>query len=299
MCDLYKCDNDGICDLQAESITGYILYSVDDTNDKMMLECINNKCLPININPGYYVDGSSIKSENIYTRLIKCNEHVDSCEQINNPSVGYYINGKGINVNELKKLLIYCFEIGTCEEYVPGSGYYINNDNTVIACIKDQDCIEATNGDYIMDICKDEYLGLIVKLPNEDLYLCSTVDIDKSTSGIYMTIVNSFPDATRGLTLIEYDHMKNTIVKVEANDQCTEDGQIIFKNDTYYYCTHVIVHETYENDRITLIRELTRYESTPISMDSVGSTFVINLGSEFKIVNIKENGKITMNYGKY
>jgi len=605
LCDLYKCDNNGNCDLPTESITGYVLYSVDD--DKIIMECINNKCLPVTVNPGYYVDGYSAISENAYVRLIKCNNDVESCEVINNPIAGqyinaipnkddylkealikcegtteitcqvidadvnnvyinndnsnlikcfstgcsnyqeewnddkpkyyvnsaisanpnyekllikcnytnkckeensiengvyinsnfgtdsdtdydpknqlivckkngdtnkecilkeveigngnhaiyyknygeyidnsnvhalikctensgtsctpfmvtvgngnpsdvfyinannnidgkyliqcisvescnvysnlnsivdvdeyyihgdpisgsytdtiikctitstgttclylnevmanqiyinsadgnlircnesnqclastdigistqeipsYFINAKGISVNGVNKLLIHCLGSGTCKEYVPaGSGYYFNKDNTAIACIKDQECVETTDHNYITDTCNDEHLGLIVKEAGKDLYLCSSVDIDKSSSGVYITRVsnNNFPGTpTKGLISIEYNSLKNTLIKADtnANDPCTKDGQIILKDESYYYCTNVTIHETYESDGVTLNNELTRYESQPISLNSVGSTFVINFGSEYKVVHIEENGKTTINYDK-
>ena len=45
-----------------------------------------------------------------------------------------------------------------------------------------------------------------------------------------------------------------------------------------------------------MIDNLTRQESIPVSMSSVGSSFVMKFGTEYKVVNIKENEKITMNY---
>ena len=182
------------------------------------------------------------------------------------------------------------------------TGYYFNDDKTAVVCVNGKGCIEGYYGNYIINNCKDENFGLIVNKPNEDdLYLCSALEIDKFKSGVYIIKVNSktFPDTpNEGLALIEYNYINKTFLKIDGSDHCTEDGQIIFNNNEYYYCTNVIIHETFENDGVTMIDNLTRYESVPISMNSIGSSFVMKFGTEYKVVNIEENGKITMNYGK-
>jgi len=85
LCDLYKCNNDGICDLPTESITGYVLYriEVDNSIDKMMLKCTDNKCLPVTVNPDYY-DSAIPEETNEY--IIKCITDDDNnvnCDLIN------------------------------------------------------------------------------------------------------------------------------------------------------------------------------------------------------------------------
>ena len=85
MCDLYKCNNDGICDLPTESITGYVLYriEVDNSIDKVMLECTDNKCLPVAVNPGYYVNALPEEIDEYMVKCVMDEDNNINCDLIN------------------------------------------------------------------------------------------------------------------------------------------------------------------------------------------------------------------------
>jgi len=85
LCDLYKCNNDGICDLPTESITGYVLYriEVDDNIDKIMLECTDNKCLPVTVNPDYYVSAIPEETNEYIIKCITDDDNNVNCDLIN------------------------------------------------------------------------------------------------------------------------------------------------------------------------------------------------------------------------
>jgi len=289
----------------------YYINNGSDNDTNKLIECSKseNNCLTTIAasTNGYYLHGGS---DNLSKALIHCTDS-NNCENPFNKNVSfednkyfiYYINnGSDNNTNKL----IECSKSkNNCLTKIAAStGYYINPDNTAIACIKDQECEVVTNDNYMVNSCGDKYLGKIVNQFG-NIFLCSSVDIDKSKSGVYITSVysDSFPDTPKGVVFLEYNNVKNTILKVEGNDKCTEDRQIIFKNDKYYYCVNVIIYETYKNGEENPNEELTRYESVSISMNSIGSSFVMNFGkdgeSEYKVVNIEGNGKITIDYGKY
>jgi len=296
---LIHCTNSTYCENLEDGSNGkYYINQGDDRKSKLLIYCSNNNCFTTEASliDGYYIHGGST---NLTKSLIHCTNST-FCE---NPKDGinekYYVNQGEDNE---RKPLIYCSRNNCFTTEADSTGYYITIGNIIMVCIIDQGCVRATDSDYITDSCEDEHLGLIVKQSGgEYLYLCSSVEIDKSKSGIYITSVNinTFPDTTKGLTIIEYDHIKNTYLKVDVNDQCTKDRQIMVKNNLYYYCTNVIIHEVYENDGVTLIDELTSYESIPVSINSVGGIFVLNFGNEYKVLKVEENGKITMDYGKY
>jgi len=298
ICDSSKCNIDNTVTVE-DSTYRYYLNNGKDNINKKLIECSSDSCSTVSASTGYYLNSGN--------NLIKCNGE-NSCESpseinFNNGLFSYFINNGKDKDN---KKLIECSksENNCLTKIVASTGYYINSDNTAIACIKDQECEEVTYDNYMINNCEDKYLGKIVN-QSENIFLCSSVDIDKSKPGLYISSVNSdsFPGSLKGLILLEYNNVKNTILKVEGNDECTEDRQIIFKNNKYYYCVNVIIHETYENGEENPNKELTRYESVSISMNSIGSSFVMNFGKDgeydYKVVNIEENGKITMNYGKY
>ena len=292
-----------------ESFIYYINNGSDnDTNKLIEYSKSENNCLTriAASTDGYYLHGGS---DNLSKALIHCTDS-NNCENPfdknvsfeENESFIYYINNG--SDNDINKLIECSKSENKClTKIAVSTGYYINPDNTALACIKDQGCEEVTKDNYMTNSCEDIYLGKIMN-QSGDVFLCSSVDIDKSKSGVYITSVNndSFPGTPKGVKFLEYNNVRNTILKVEGNDKCTEDRQIIFKNDTYYYCVSVIVHETYENGEEIPNEKLTGYESVSISMNSIGSSFVMNFGkdgeSEYKVVNIEENRKITMDYGK-
>jgi len=57
-------------------------------------------------------------------------------------------------------------------------------------------------------------------------------------------------------------------LKVEINIKCTEDGQIIFTNKSFYYCTNVVINETYQFDEIEC--------TTIITIFTITSTTIFN-----------------------
>ena len=180
------------------------------------------------------------------------------------------------NVNLIKK-----------EEII--SGYYINIDGTVIMCENGVGCQEA----LLVNICNDENLGKVVKESNNNIYLCSSEEINES--GIYLTRNSEFPGSNQSYIYIEYNSIKGTILEFKQSQICEEDGKVIYKNGIFYYCTEVIIEENVGENEIT--KETVSYNEIP--MNSENSSFVLKLEEEYKVVNIANNGIVTFNYGKY
>ena len=292
------------------------LTAIPNTKDKATCELLS--ATVIDNNEMYFQNGKTniyFKNEDVNTNskynLVECNinfkkETGESCMLIEaHKDKNYYV---GEQNNSLIEILRdddreTIKDIYVINKYDLITGYYLNKDRTAVVCINGQGCIDADDN-YISDSCNDEHLGkLVMPSDNEEkyLYLCSSVEI--TASAIYITAVNNdaFPDSKKGYISVKYNSNKHTILKVEKNEKCTEDGKIIFTDNSFYYCTNVAIHETYHIEEIVgqnvqiLDEELTRYESVPISLNSICTStsidngYVINGANKINLIKCSSN----------
>jgi len=294
-----------------EQIGNYVqLTAVSNKKDKAKCELLSEMVIKED-KKKYFKNNKTLiyfKNEDINTNskyhLVECNteykkESGESCKLII-ANKNYYIGERDNSLIEILRDNDNKIDVNVINKDNVRTGYYLNNDKSAIICINGKGCEEADDK-YIKNSCNDEHLGLLIKSSDDDNYLnlCSSVDITES--GIYITAINSntFPESTKGYISLEYSFKKKSFLKVEKNEKCTKDGQVIFSNNAYYYCTHVIIHETYNNNDV-IDPKSTIYESIPISLTSVGSSFALNFGTEvdeFKVVHIEDNSKIRIDYG--